>query len=107
MKTAVAAGDPTASTPSTAPPHPVWCSSDLCTVEVAGRGRHEFARAEHRSETVVVAVARVWLRQEPGQPTTVGVAVGWPTLGASGDMTVPVAAQFGRVLCDLAGKAQR
>jgi hypothetical protein len=49
MKTAVAAGDPAASTPSTAPQHPVWCSSDLCTVEVAGRGRHEFGvRRLHR-----------------------------------------------------------
>jgi hypothetical protein len=114
MKTAIAAPDPDVSSPSTAAAmtttavqHPVWCSTDLCTVDVASRGQHEFSRAEHRSETVVLAVARVWLRQEPGQPTAVGVAVGWPTLGASGDLTVPVAAQFGRVLCDLAGKAQR
>jgi hypothetical protein len=112
MRTAIAPTGPDVSPSGTAritagTPHPVWCSRDRCTVEVGGRGVREVSRAEHRSETVVLAFARVWLWQEPGQATAVGVAVGWSTLGASGDLPAREAVQLGRVLCDLGGEAQR
>jgi hypothetical protein len=73
VKTAITTPHPAVSSPSTAATttatqHPARCSTDYCTVNVAGRGAHEFPRAEHHSETVVVVVAltRVRLRQEPG-----------------------------------------
>jgi hypothetical protein len=90
--------------------HPSWCAPALCTVEVAGRGgEHEYSRAEHRGHHIDIehdrARALVCLRQEPGQPPTVGMTVAWGTIGATGHLSGQAAAQLGQALSQLATEA--